>query len=126
MKSDLEIAQAAKLRPILDIAEGLGLEKRDLEPYGWYKAKVHLDVLERIADRPSAKYIDITAITPTPLGEGKTTTMVGLSQALGSNSASGSSPASASLPWVPRSGSRVGLPEGVTPRSSPWRTSIFI
>ncbi len=84
MQSDLEIAQAAELRPILEIAEELGLERGDLEPHGWYKAKVHLDVLDRLPDRPSAKYIDITAITPTPLGEGKTTTMVGLSQALGS------------------------------------------
>jgi formyltetrahydrofolate synthetase len=84
MKNDLEIAQAAKLRPILEIAEQIGLEKDDLEPYGWYKAKVHLDVRERLADRPSARYVDVTAITPTPLGEGKTTTMVGLSQALGS------------------------------------------
>ncbi len=84
MQSDLEIAQAAELRPILEIAEELGLKRGDLEPHGWYKAKVHLDVLDRLPDRPSAKYIDITAITPTPLGEGKTTTMVGLSQALGS------------------------------------------
>jgi methylenetetrahydrofolate dehydrogenase (NADP+)/methenyltetrahydrofolate cyclohydrolase/formyltetrahydrofolate synthetase len=83
MLSDLEIAQAAKLRPILEIAKCIGLEPTDLEPYGWYKAKVHLDVIERMKDRPNAKYIDVTAITPTPLGEGKTTTTVGLSQALG-------------------------------------------
>ena len=83
MKSDLEIAQAATLCPILDVAEGVGLQKEDLEPYGWYKAKVHRDVRERLAGRPNARYIDVTAITPTPLGEGKTTTTVGLSQALG-------------------------------------------
>ena len=83
MPSDLEIAQAAKLKPILDIAASVGLSQSDLEPYGWYKAKVHLDVIERLKDRPNAKYIDVTAITPTPLGEGKTTTTVGLSQALG-------------------------------------------
>ena len=82
MLSDLEIAQAAKLKPILEIAESVGLGPEDLEPYGWYKAKVHLDVLDRFKDRPNAKYIDVTAITPTPLGEGKTTTTVGLSQAL--------------------------------------------
>ena len=82
MLSDLAIAQAATLKPILDIAEGVGLTKEDLEPYGWYKAKVHLDVLDRLGDKPNAKYIDVTAITPTPLGEGKTTTTVGLSQAL--------------------------------------------
>jgi len=84
MKSDLEIAQEADLKPILEIAKEIGLEPTDIDPYGWYKAKVHLDVLERFKDRPNAKYIDVTAITPTPLGEGKTTTTVGLSQALGS------------------------------------------
>ena len=83
MLSDLEIAQAAKLMPILEIAKCAGLRQEDLEPYGWYKAKVHLDVIDRLKERPSAKYIDVTAITPTPLGEGKTTTTVGLSQALG-------------------------------------------
>ncbi|MBC7077758.1 MAG: formate--tetrahydrofolate ligase [Synergistales bacterium] len=84
MKSDLEIAQEADLKPILEIAKEIGLEPTDIDPYGWYKAKVHLDVLERFKDRPNAKYIDVTAITPTPLGEGKTTTTVGLSQALSS------------------------------------------
>ncbi|MGI6380093.1 MAG: formate--tetrahydrofolate ligase [Anaerolineae bacterium] len=84
MKTDLQIAQEAELVPILDIAQGVGLTKDDLEPYGWYKAKVHLDVAQRLKDKPNAKYIDVTAITPTPLGEGKTTTTVGLSQALGS------------------------------------------
>jgi methylenetetrahydrofolate dehydrogenase (NADP+)/methenyltetrahydrofolate cyclohydrolase/formyltetrahydrofolate synthetase/formate--tetrahydrofolate ligase len=83
MLSDLAIAQKAKLKPIIEIAESVGLQASDLEPYGWYKAKVHLDVEQRLADRPNAKYIDVTAITPTPLGEGKTTTTVGLSQALG-------------------------------------------
>jgi len=84
MRSDLEIAQAATLKPILEIGADLGLTEEELEPYGWYKAKVHLDVLQRLKDRPTARYIDVTAITPTPLGEGKTTTTVGLSQALGS------------------------------------------
>lgn len=81
--SDLEIAQAAELEPIMDIAASLGLTADDLEAYGKYKAKVHLDVLEKFADRPQGKYIDVTAITPTPLGEGKTTTTVGLTQGLG-------------------------------------------
>ncbi len=84
MQSDLEIAQAATLKPILEIAKSVGMDQNDLDPYGWYKAKVHLDVEERFRDKPNAKYIDVTAITPTPLGEGKTTTTVGLSQALGS------------------------------------------
>ncbi len=81
--SDIDIAQAAQLRPIIEIAAKLGLTEDDLDLYGKYKAKVHLDVLKRLADRPQGKYIDVTAITPTPLGEGKTTTTVGLVQALG-------------------------------------------
>ncbi|OGO68396.1 MAG: formate--tetrahydrofolate ligase [Chloroflexi bacterium RBG_19FT_COMBO_62_14] len=81
--SDIEIAQAAKLKPISVVAEELGLLPGELELYGDYKAKVRLEVLQRLADVPDGKYIDVTAITPTPLGEGKSTTMVGLSQALG-------------------------------------------
>jgi methylenetetrahydrofolate dehydrogenase (NADP+)/methenyltetrahydrofolate cyclohydrolase/formyltetrahydrofolate synthetase len=80
--SDLEIAQAAKLKPILEIAELLGLTEDDLDLYGKYKAKIHLDVLEKFKDRPNGKYIDVTAITPTPLGEGKTVTTIGVSQGL--------------------------------------------
>jgi len=83
--SDIEIAQAGKLKPILQIAEELGLKPNELELFGSYKAKVHLDVRDRLAKRKSGKYIDVTAITPTPLGEGKTTTTVGLSQALGAH-----------------------------------------
>ena len=82
--SDLEIAQAATLVPINQIAQGLGLTEEELQPYGAWKAKIKLEVLDRLADRSSGKYIDVTAITPTPLGEGKSTTMVGLTQALGS------------------------------------------
>src|SRR5262249_27516740 len=83
--SDIDIAQAGKLKPILHIAAEVGLEPSDLELFGPYKAKVHLDVRERLASRPNGKYVDVTAITPTPLGEGKTTTTVGLSQALGAH-----------------------------------------
>ncbi len=83
--SDIEIAQEADLRPILEIAEKIGLEMDDLDLYGQYKAKVHLDVLKKVADRPQGKYIDVTAITPTPLGEGKTTTTLGLTQAMGTH-----------------------------------------
>ena len=81
--SDIQVAQAAELRPILDVAKDVGLTEDDLELYGKYKAKVHLEVRDRLKNRPQGKYIDVTAITPTPLGEGKTTTTVGLSQALG-------------------------------------------
>ncbi|MGQ9734737.1 MAG: formate--tetrahydrofolate ligase [Candidatus Bipolaricaulia bacterium] len=80
--SDLEIAQAAKLKPILELAREVGILEEELEPYGWYKAKVHLEIRERLKDRPNGKYIDVTAITPTPLGEGKTVTTIGLSQGL--------------------------------------------
>ncbi len=83
--SDIDIAQAGKLKPILQIAEELGLKPTDLELFGPYKAKVHLEVRDRLARRKNGKYIDVTAITPTPLGEGKTTTTVGLSQALGAH-----------------------------------------
>ncbi len=82
MESDLAIAQAAHLKPIAEIAAGLGLGEDDLEFYGRHKAKIRLSVLDRLRDRPNAKYIVVTAITPTPLGEGKTTTTVGLGQAL--------------------------------------------
>jgi len=80
--SDLEIAQSANLQPITTIAAGLGLTEDDLEVYGKYKAKVRLDVIGRNAGKPLGKYIDVTAITPTPLGEGKTVTTIGVSQAL--------------------------------------------
>ena len=82
MLSDLEIAQAASMKHIKEIAGILGLSEDDLEYYGRYKAKINLDVRERFKDRPQAKYIDVTAITPTPLGEGKTVTTIGLAQAL--------------------------------------------
>jgi len=81
--SDLEIARAAKLSPIGDIAQKVGLEDDDLILFGTTKAKVHLDVLKRISSNPRGKYVDVTAITPTPLGEGKTTTTIGLVQGLG-------------------------------------------
>lgn len=83
MLSDLAIAQRAELRHIFEIAEQMGLSENDLDLYGNpYVAKVRLDALEKLKDRPNAKYIDVTAITPTPLGEGKSTTTVGLGQAM--------------------------------------------
>jgi formate--tetrahydrofolate ligase len=82
MLSDLEIAQRATLKPIAEIASAFRLEEDELEPYGKYKAKVTLSVLRRLAGRPNGKYIDVTALTPTPLGEGKTTTAIGLAMAL--------------------------------------------
>ncbi len=82
VKSDLDIAQAAQMKPIVEIAQKMGLDEDDIELYGKYKAKVSLAVMDRLGDRPNGKYIDVTAITPTPLGEGKTVTTVGLGQAL--------------------------------------------
>lgn len=82
---DIVIAQAAELTPIAHIADQVGILPDELEPYGRYKAKVLLSVRDRLADRPLGKYIVVTAITPTPLGEGKTTTTVGLGQALGAH-----------------------------------------
>ena len=82
LKSDLKIAQEAPIKLISEIAETIGLTEDDLELYGKYKAKVTLGVLERNKDKPNGKYIDVTCITPTPLGEGKTVTTIGLSQAL--------------------------------------------
>ncbi|MDH5421382.1 MAG: formate--tetrahydrofolate ligase [Acidimicrobiia bacterium] len=81
--SDLDIAQAATPQPIADIAAGVGIEPDELILQGATKAKVHLDILKRIGGREPGKYIDVTAITPTPLGEGKTTTTIGLTQGLG-------------------------------------------
>ncbi len=81
--SDLEIAQAHRMTPITEIARGIGLDEEEIELYGRYKAKINLSVLERLRDRPNGKLIDVTAITPTPLGEGKTLTTIGLTQGLG-------------------------------------------
>ena len=83
--SDIEIAQEAELKPITQVAEECGLLPSELELHGTYEAKVKLETLERLKDIPNGKYVDVTAITPTPLGEGKSTTMVGLSQALGAH-----------------------------------------
>jgi len=82
MKSDLEIAQEATLQPISKIASELGLLDDEVEQYGKYKAKISLEVLERLKDRPNGKFIVVTGMTPTPLGEGKTLTTVGLAQAM--------------------------------------------
>ncbi len=82
MKSDLEIAQEATLKPISEIAKDFGLLEDEIESYGKYKAKIELSVMDRLKSKPLGKYIDVTAITPTPLGEGKTVTTIGLSLGL--------------------------------------------
>src|SRR5271154_4784942 len=83
--SDIDIAQAATPVPIAQIAAEAGIAPDELGPYGTTKAKVHLSIRDRLRDAPNGKYVVVTAITPTPLGEGKTTTTVGLSQALGAH-----------------------------------------
>ena len=82
MKSDIEIAQAAVMKPIMEIAQQLDLREEEIESYGKYKAKINLSVWKRLKDKPDGKLILVTAINPTPAGEGKTTTTVGLGQAL--------------------------------------------
>ena len=82
MLTDIEIAQQADIRPITEIAEKLGIEDDELELYGRYKAKLSPKINERLADRKDGKLVLVTAINPTPAGEGKTTTTVGLGQAM--------------------------------------------
>jgi formate--tetrahydrofolate ligase len=82
MMSDLEIAQRSNMKPISEVASLIGLNDDDYELYGKYKAKISLDVLNKFQNQPLGKYIDVTAITPTPLGEGKTVTTIGLAMGL--------------------------------------------
>jgi formate--tetrahydrofolate ligase len=82
MKTDLQIAREVKLRPVTEIAEKIGINEDELELHGKYKAKIALSISHRIKNNPNGKYIDVTAITPTPLGEGKTVTTIGLSLGL--------------------------------------------
>lgn len=82
MLSDIEIAQSAKMLPITEIAEKLDILPEELEPYGRYKAKLSEDIFARLRNKPDGKLVLVTAINPTPAGEGKTTTSVGLGQAM--------------------------------------------
>ena len=122
MKSGLEIAQEAVLRPITDIAATAGLEPGELELFGTYRAKVDLSVLQRLADRPDGKLIITTAITPTKAGEGKTTTSVSLTQGLG-KIGKDVVLCLREPRWVRCSGSRAGGTAAATRRSFPWRRS---
>jgi formate--tetrahydrofolate ligase len=80
--SDIEIAQQAKMQRTIELAKKLGIPEDALEPYGHYKAKVSLEYMDSLANRKDGKLILVTAISPTPAGEGKTTTTVGLGDAL--------------------------------------------
>ena len=82
MLTDVEIAQSASMLPIKEIAQKVGLDEDDLELYGKYKAKISLEAINKLKNQEDGKLILVTAINPTPAGEGKTTTMIGLSQAL--------------------------------------------
>ena len=82
MKTDIQIAQEAEMLPITEVAEKAGIEKEDLELYGKYKAKLSDDFWEKIKDNENGKLVLVTAINPTPAGEGKTTTTIGLGQAM--------------------------------------------
>jgi formate--tetrahydrofolate ligase len=82
LKADVEIAQEAKMEPIANIAARIGIKEDELELFGRYKAKISLSIMERLQDKPDGKLILVTAITPTPAGEGKTTVSIGLAQAL--------------------------------------------
>ena len=82
MLTDVEIAQSAEMKPIVEIAQKVGLDEDDLELYGKYKAKISLEAIKKLDQNEDGKLILVTAINPTPAGEGKTTTMIGLSQAL--------------------------------------------
>ncbi|ARP50023.1 MULTISPECIES: formate--tetrahydrofolate ligase [Caproicibacterium] len=83
MVTDIEIAQQAKLQPITAVASKLGIREEELEPYGRYKAKLDQSLFDRLQDRPNGKLVLVTAINPTPAGEGKTTTSIGLGEAMG-------------------------------------------
>ena len=82
MLTDIEIAQQTKLRPIAEIARELGVREEELEPYGRFKAKLNDGLFSRLKEGPDGKLILVTAINPTPAGEGKTTTTAGLGQAM--------------------------------------------
>ena len=82
MKTDIEIAQETKMLPIKDVAAQYGISEDDLELYGKYKAKISNELWNEVRERPDGKLVLVTAINPTPAGEGKTTTSIGLAQAL--------------------------------------------
>ena len=82
MLSDIEIARSAKMKPIMEIAADLGIQPEDVEPYGHYKAKLSENLYKKLESKPDGKLVLVTAINPTPAGEGKTTVSVGLGQAM--------------------------------------------
>ena len=120
--SDLQIARKATLKPIPDIAAGMGIGPHLLEPYGGVVAKIKLEAIEELSDRPLAKYVVVSAVTPTPLGEGKTTTTVGLGQAF-SNIGKRVTVTVRQPAMGPTFGIKGGAAGGGTARSCQWRCS---
>ena len=110
--TDIEIAQRCTLKPIGEVAKAAGIPAEGLEPYGRYKAKVDTHFLD--GEKKNGKLILVTAINPTPAGEGKTTTTIGLTDALRQLAA-----------WVPFSGSKAARPAAAMHRSFRWRISTF-
>ena len=121
MKTDIEIAQETKMLPIKDVAAQYGISEDDLELYGKYKAKISNELWDEVKERPDGKLVLVTAINPTPAGEGKTTTSIGLAEALGKSGKEGHAGPSESRPWARALGSRAELPAADMPRWCPWR-----
>ena len=122
MTSDIAIAQSAKMLRISQVAQRYDIEEEYLEPYGHYKAKISLDFLDTLKDKPDGKLIMVTAINPTPAGEGKTTTTIGLGDALNRIGKK----AIICLREPSMGPVFAALPAAVTPKSSRWKTSISI
>jgi len=99
MKSDIQIAQESIMLPIKEVAASIGIAEDDLELYGKYKAKISDELIEKTKGNPDGKLILVTAINPTPAGEGKTTVSVGLGQALGKIGKKGDHRPSGAIPW---------------------------
>ena len=125
MLTDIEIAQNASLLPITQVAQRLGISEEELEPYGRFKAKLSPAIMKRLAGKADGKLILVTAINPTPAGEGKTTTTVGLGEAMAKLHKTRLS-LCASLLSAPFSALRAERPAADTRRPCPWRTSTFI
>lgn len=125
MLSDIEIAQSAELKPIAEIANQLGISADELEFYGKYKAKLSDELADRVKDNPDGKLILVTAINPTPAGEGKTTTSAGLGQAM-AKIGKKAIIALREPSLGPVFGIKGGAEAAVTHRFFRWRTSTFI
>ncbi len=125
MGSDIGIAQNATLKPIGEIAARLGIPAASMDNYGRFKAKVALDYIDSLKDKPDGKLILVTALSPTPAGEGKTTTTVGLGDAL--NKIGKKAVICLREPSLgPVFGRRAARPAAATRRSCPWKISTCI